>query len=389
MLLALLAGCLDNSSTAPPVDAGFSPRAPWVWVVDCAGGGDFLTIQDAISAASSGDVVQVRPCTYFGAIDFQGKTIRVESTDGAASTTLLAVPGAAAVKVKGGEGPGTALVGFTVSGGGGIEDGVVDVEMSSFTLENSVVTGGTGAFGVHSRSSPMTIRGTTIAGNSATSGWAVYAQRGGVLLSGSTISCDGAAVGLLASHGQFLVERSTIACSGAESFRNEHAIGRIQRSHFAGVAVHEGEIGNDDTAFFEDTVVEGGITAIEGIVKIRNCVVTGGPIDLTNADLSVIEGTVIRDGLCGLSGQAAETIVRNNAWFGLTTDLCGGGSPAGLFGNLAADCNHTDAAAGDWTLQPGSPCIDAGPTDPTYNDVDGSINDIGVFGGPFSQGGGW
>ena len=35
----------------------------------------------------------------------------------------------------------------------------------------------------------------------------------------------------------------------------------------------------------------------------------------------------------------------------------------------------------DYTLKSDSPCIDAGPPDPQYNDRDGSRNDIGMFGG--------
>lgn len=37
---------------------------------------------------------------------------------------------------------------------------------------------------------------------------------------------------------------------------------------------------------------------------------------------------------------------------------------------------------GDYHLKPESPCIDAGMSTPTYNDVDGSQNDIGPYGGP-------
>ena len=35
----------------------------------------------------------------------------------------------------------------------------------------------------------------------------------------------------------------------------------------------------------------------------------------------------------------------------------------------------------DGTLRSDSPCINAGPPDPQYNDRDGSRNDIGMFGG--------
>ena len=48
-----------------------------------------------------------------------------------------------------------------------------------------------------------------------------------------------------------------------------------------------------------------------------------------------------------------------------------------------------DPGAGDWTLGSGSPGVDAGPDASGYADVDGSRNDIGVYGGPFSIGGGW
>lgn len=48
--------------------------------------------------------------------------------------------------------------------------------------------------------------------------------------------------------------------------------------------------------------------------------------------------------------------------------------------NIAADPMFTDPDNMDYTLQPGSPCIDAGDPDPIYNDEDGSRSDIGAFG---------
>ncbi|MDA8990928.1 hypothetical protein N9H45_05325 [Opitutales bacterium] len=45
------------------------------------------------------------------------------------------------------------------------------------------------------------------------------------------------------------------------------------------------------------------------------------------------------------------------------------------------DPKFTDLANGDFTLASDSPCINAGPPDPQYNDRDGSRNDIGMFGG--------
>ena len=49
--------------------------------------------------------------------------------------------------------------------------------------------------------------------------------------------------------------------------------------------------------------------------------------------------------------------------------------------NLDANPKFKDSPNGDYSLASDSPCIDAGPPDPQYNDRDGSRNDIGMFGG--------
>lgn len=56
--------------------------------------------------------------------------------------------------------------------------------------------------------------------------------------------------------------------------------------------------------------------------------------------------------------------------------------------NMTANPRFVDPEGGDFTLDPGfSPCIDAGNPLKGYNDVDGTVNDIGAFGGP--GGSGW
>lgn len=50
--------------------------------------------------------------------------------------------------------------------------------------------------------------------------------------------------------------------------------------------------------------------------------------------------------------------------------------------NNSADPQFANAAEGDYTLQAGSPCIDTGHPDPSFNDPDGSQNDRGAYGGP-------
>ena len=52
-------------------------------------------------------------------------------------------------------------------------------------------------------------------------------------------------------------------------------------------------------------------------------------------------------------------------------------------GDITTDPLFTDITAG-YTLQISSPCKNAGNPNPAYNDLDGSIGDIGLYGGPYT-----
>jgi hypothetical protein len=61
-------------------------------------------------------------------------------------------------------------------------------------------------------------------------------------------------------------------------------------------------------------------------------------------------------------------------------------SPTLLNGNIDTDPLWVDPQRGDFHLQPGSPCIDAGHPGDAYRDLDGSRNDMGLYGGPWGEG---
>ncbi|MEM7165760.1 MAG: right-handed parallel beta-helix repeat-containing protein [Planctomycetota bacterium] len=133
--------------------------------------GDHATIQAGIVAAQNGDIVEVAPGTYVENLDFLGKTIVVRSSGGPNVTTIdgsSAPVGAtqrAAIQVRSGEGSGTALQGFTITGGNGNSEGD-SVYAAAFYDER----GG----GVYVRSSSIEIRDCRFIQNLAHIGSAIY-----------------------------------------------------------------------------------------------------------------------------------------------------------------------------------------------------------------------
>ena len=57
-------------------------------VVDCEGGGDFLSVQDAVESAASGDTILVEPCVYTEEVHASGKCLVIQGA-GAGVTELL------------------------------------------------------------------------------------------------------------------------------------------------------------------------------------------------------------------------------------------------------------------------------------------------------------
>jgi hypothetical protein len=78
-----------------------------------------------------------------------------------------------------------------------------------------------------------------------------------------------------------------------------------------------------------------------------------------------------------------------NIYFGNTTNRIGinSGNNVGHVTSVS-DCDNCDPKFvdnnGDYCLQPGSPCIEAGNPSPVDQNPDGTRNDSGVYGGPGS-----
>ena len=123
--------------------------------VDYVVPGDYPNIQEAVNAASSGDVITVAAGTWPGRLDFRGKNLTVRSSDGPEATTIDSNGVASGVLFRTEEGPGAVLEGFTVTGGTGslhnnesfTLGGGIAVVSSAPTIRNCILTKNTAHFG--------------------------------------------------------------------------------------------------------------------------------------------------------------------------------------------------------------------------------------------------
>ncbi|MFH1999343.1 MAG: right-handed parallel beta-helix repeat-containing protein [Planctomycetota bacterium] len=140
--------------------------------------GDYATIQEAIVAAQTDDVVLVSPGIYSENIDFLGKAITVKSAQGALLTLVNGGRLDSTVKFISGEGPGTVLEGFTITNGAAdFGSGIRCENSSSPTINNNIITANVtdsaisvgGGIWCHNNSSPI-ITNNTISLNAAVLG---------------------------------------------------------------------------------------------------------------------------------------------------------------------------------------------------------------------------
>ena len=402
-LISLMVGCGLSSGVIGPVDVAPDDPQPDdtvqtaggadvpSWLVDCEGGGDFETLAEAVTAADDGDVIAVAPCTYRETLDLQGKSVEVVSTDGPDSTIIQPPGNGAAILANNGEGTGTRVEGFTLTGGGGNSYAAVDVQFASLHLVDSIIENSRGYVTLLADSADVELTDVTLSGNNPTYGYDLYMSKGALLVTGMDLTCDGASVGAFLGHGATIIDWSVIDCPRGSSTDWEHTVGRIQRSMLSGDMVVLTEDDHyDDTVYLQTSVLDGALTATYGTMKVRNAVVLGGITLTTTYTDTAIEGSVLMDARCAISSDSAKFTVRNNIFWNNAAAACAlTPDPIGQNDNVDADPEFTDAADGDYTLQAGSPGINAGPDDDAYDDPDGSRNDIGAYGGPLSMGGGW
>jgi hypothetical protein len=181
-----------------------------------------------------------------------------------------------------------------------------------------------------------------------------------------------------------------ISVEGADTFLS------IRNSH-----IHDykkGHSGNIDEECIGIRVKSGSYAEIVNNI-IENCSDLKGGGEENNSAKAIlvidggpntrILGNLIRD--CYVSGDANHflkappgTVLRNN-FFKILAGSSAAYRGQAFTGGVVGVDNIAEAVDpklnSDFTLASDSPCINAGPPDPQYNDRDGSRNDIGMFGG--------
>ena len=162
-------------------------------------GGAYTSIQEAINAAVW-DQIEVAPGTYNEAINFHGKAIRVYSSSGNPADTIINGTGHYhVVQCVNGEGPGTKLEGFTITGGNATgplfpadpdshRGGGMYIKGSSPTVLDCVFSDNTAGLGggMYNKDSSPTLTNCTFRKNVATGVWPAGGQGGGMANSGSS-----------------------------------------------------------------------------------------------------------------------------------------------------------------------------------------------------------
>jgi len=389
---------------------------------------DYSTIQAAIDAASSGDIVEVASGTYRGSgnrdLDFKGKSITVRSEDGPASTTIdCGGEGHRGFYFHSREGTSSVLRGFTISGGS-MTGGSIPFDATSWNPNSSYPIGG----GIYCESSSPSIIDCRIRRCSAQLGGAIGVVSSNPEIIDCTIEdCDvagndgfGAGIGLIRSSRATVIDctiRDNSAslnslgggffCSQSTALLTNCKItGNIAQGSSKGGGIYVG--GSSSRMVLEQSIIAhntaetgagiyssapeylrminctvannslsggwagGGIHGIGGIISIRNCIVWHNDGDAISLQNSSSGGVTYSDIEGGFSGP----------------------------GNINKDPRFASASSGDYHLQSvygrysssgswtvdydHSPCIDTGdPQDPVGSEPfpNSKRINMGAYGG--------
>jgi len=337
--------------------------------------GDYPTIQDAIDAVVDGDSVWVEAGTYVENLDFGGKAIHVLGIDGSL--------GGAVVTFVNGEGADSILEGFTLIHGNGHptmgEDGTHDP------------CGG----GIFVAGASPTLTHLTISANTAWDGGGMYVDAGAspsltnVVIADNTALDDGGGMYVWASD----VALTNVFVTGNVA-QGEDGGGMIVKASSTATLANVAITGNSAPDDGGGIRLKNSDMALSNVTIAGNMAGDGGGLAVKSCT-ATLSGVVLAYNVASSQGgavyeKAGGTALLSycNAWDNLPNNYDGAGGmvdPTGTNGNVSVDpllLDTSSPVAANWDLHLAAASPLVGQGDPSMLDPDGSISDMGAYGGP-------
>ena len=364
---------------------------------------EFNSIQSAIDYANDGFTIIVDNGRYFENIDFCGKKIQLVSLhhlsddDSDIENTIIDGNNSGrCVRFARGEDSMTLFSGFTSTNGfSSAGGGIICQNYSSPTLSNLKIVNNDAALSgggilCFNNSNPI-INNTSIEHNTVESG-----TGGGIGIYSSSPIMDNVYIGfnMAVNGGGIYISESEIDMQHTEIYKNLAESG-------AGFFCNLSMVDCTNSIIYNNTADYGG----------AGYLVYSSELNLENTTIASNRGKSASAGFyCRLDSKIniSNSILWDNLPSGIyfssidapnqiTIDysnvqngedgiyLNGNGELFWNVGNIDSNPNFMDSEANNYRLITNSPCIDAGNPDVVYNDNDGSLNDMGAYGGSGSD----
>ncbi len=391
-------------------------------------------IQDAVNAASSGETIVVGPGTYHERIDFGGKNLILVAMNGPAQTIIDGSATSDDPEDLGpvflfthGEGIDAEAVvrGFTITGGSGSTPDVCGYTLGGMT---GLRYGGA----VCTRGAAPRFEENIVEFNSASgSGGAFYLDQGPVavvnnIIRWNTATYDGAGISLSQSGGEIsgnLIAENHAGRDGAGIYAfessgvivdneivynwSEDETGKVvSPGRGAGICLYHSypAILNNIVAYNRALEFDGGGVWVGNLTiggELTNNTIVGNSALFNGGGLRVASGTLpLLNNIIAFNAASSGANVHVSesgevqSEYNLFHDALGGDGVVGM-STTETDLNLDPlfvndpedgvAADDDYHLSEGSPASDSGHPDSRYDDLDGSRNDRGAFGGPLGE----
>ncbi len=332
-----------------------------------------------------GDTINVFPGLYQDHFEFLDKDVVIRAIMIPEITLLGATPGiGSVVTINNGELDGFTIIGGKALTGGGVHASGIAIIRKCIIRYNRAVLGGkgqdypNGVGGGVFLSGEASLERCKIANNSSSKGGGGVATEGNNVIVGCTIDNNNRLLmksdpGLYQQGGQLIIRNTKFIRSYTNGTGGAIMINAVAEIY--------------NCLFVKNKSTRGGglIIGETGNAKIVNCVFYKNwtySRNYSGAIVNLGEVKIINTIVWNNSGKKDYKLYSRYAEYTTSDEfrniLVG-------VGNLDLNPNFVDSNAGNYHLSVDSPCVNAGHPGESFGDVDGSRNDMGIYGGPYGD----